>query len=68
MLKIYKNIEKKMFGSNNSLGSISEQNDNFFFSKIFKANQVIVLAMIGLSNSNTTRYQVGSQSRTNACI
>ncbi len=28
----------------------------------------IVLTMIGLSNSNKTRYQVGSQSRTNACI
>ncbi len=28
----------------------------------------IVLTMIGLSNSNKTRYQVGCQSRTNACI
>jgi hypothetical protein len=34
MLKIYKNIEKKMFGSNNSLGSISEHNDEYFFQKI----------------------------------
>jgi hypothetical protein len=30
--------------------------------------EVIVLTMIGLSNSNKTRYQVGCQSRTNACI
>ncbi len=29
---------------------------------------IIVLTMIGLSNSNKTRYQVGCQSRTNACI
>ncbi len=29
---------------------------------------IIVLTMIGISNSNKTRYQVGSQSRTNACI
>ncbi len=30
--------------------------------------QNIVLTMIGISNSNKTRYQVGRQSRTNACI
>ncbi len=28
----------------------------------------IVLTMLGISNSNKTRYQVGCQSRTNACI
>ncbi len=30
--------------------------------------QFIVLTMIGISNSNKTSYQVGCQSRTNACI
>ncbi len=29
---------------------------------------LIVLTMIGISNSNKTCYQVGCQSRTNACI
>ncbi len=33
-----------------------------------KTLQTIVLTMIGISNSNKTRYQVGCQSRTNACI
>ncbi len=33
-----------------------------------KGFEIIVLTMIGLSNSNKTRYQVGCQSRTNACI